>query len=56
MARQRDEKKASRNVMLKIETYERLDRYKVMLIGQRKSSNITFDEVIEELLNCENVK
>ena len=51
MARIKDDRKKSRNVVLKLETYERLERYKVKLIGERKTSSITFDDAINELLN-----
>jgi hypothetical protein len=50
MARSRDENKTSRNIVLKSETYERLDKYKVKLIGERKTSNVTYDDAINELL------
>jgi aspartyl/asparaginyl-tRNA synthetase len=50
MARAREEGKNSRNIALKLETYERLDKYKVKLIGKRKTSSITYDDAINELL------
>jgi hypothetical protein len=55
MARSRDETKVSRNVVLKAETYERLDRYKAKLIGERGTSNISFDDVISSLLEISNL-
>lgn len=56
MARPRDEKKTSRNVVLKSETYERLDRYKAQLIGERKMSGVSFDDAINELLDLVKAK
>jgi hypothetical protein len=50
MVRQKDETKSTRNVVLKVETYERLDRYKAKLIGERKTSGVTYDDAINELL------
>ena len=54
MARQKDETKPTRNIVLKAETYEKLDQYKVKLIGKRKTSAVTYDDTINELL--ENMK
>jgi hypothetical protein len=54
MGRARSENRTSRNVVLKSETYERLDKYKVKLMGERNKSNVTYDDVINELL--ENTK
>jgi len=43
-----------RNVVLKIETYERLDKYKVKLMSEKENSKLTFDDVIIDLLDkCE---
>jgi hypothetical protein len=42
-----------RNVVLKIETYERLEKYKVKLIGEKGDSRLTFDDIINELLKRE---
>jgi hypothetical protein len=39
-----------RNVVLKIETYEKLEKYKVKLIGERGDSRLTFDDVINDLI------
>jgi hypothetical protein len=50
MARQRDDQKITRNIVLKVETYERLDKYKAKLIGERRTSAITYDDAIKELL------
>jgi hypothetical protein len=40
-----------RNVVLKIETYERLDRYKIKLMSEKEDSSLTFDDVINSLLD-----
>ena len=40
-----------RNVVLKIETYERLERYKIKLMNEKEDSNLTFDDVIKDLLD-----
>ncbi len=40
-----------RNVVLKLETYERLQRYLLKLIQERKNPKITFDEAINALLD-----
>ena len=50
MARARDENKTSRNIALKSETYERLDKFKVKLMGKLGTANVTFDDVINHLL------
>jgi hypothetical protein len=42
-----------RNVVLKIETYDRLEKYKIDLIGKKGNSRLTFDDVINDLLNRE---
>jgi hypothetical protein len=42
-----------RNVVLKIETYERLEKYKIKLIGKKGDSRLTFDDVINDLLEKE---
>jgi len=41
----------SRNIALKSETYERLDKYKVKLMGELGTANVTFDDVINSLLD-----
>jgi len=56
MARPRDETKVSRNVVLRAETYERLDRYKAKLIGEKGTANISFDDVINTLLDLDERK
>ena len=40
-----------RNIVLKIETYERLQRYLLELIQRRGDPRITFDEAINALLD-----
>jgi|GEM_PF-1120462 len=40
-----------RNVVLKMETYERLQRYLLELIQKRKTPRVTFDEAINALLD-----
>ena len=44
-----------RNVVLKIETYERLDRWKIKLIIEKGDSRITFDDVINYLCDVARV-
>jgi len=40
-----------RNVALKIETYERLEKYLIELIRERGSPRLTFDDAINALLD-----
>lgn len=40
-----------RNIMVKIETYDRLEKYKIKLINEKGSPNLSFDEVISFLLD-----
>ena len=40
-----------RNIVLRIETYERLQRYLLELIQRRGDPKITFDEAINALLD-----
>jgi len=40
-----------RNVSLKIETYERLEEYKIRLMSEKGDSRLTFDDAIHELLD-----
>ncbi|MEN2975378.1 MAG: hypothetical protein ABDH32_07380 [Candidatus Caldarchaeales archaeon] len=40
-----------RNIVLKMETYERLQRYLLELIQKRGDPRITFDEAISALLD-----
>ncbi len=41
----------NRNVVLKIETYERLEKYKIQLINEKGKSQLSYDEVINSLLD-----
>ncbi len=41
----------NRNVVLKIETYDRLERYKIQLITEKGKSQLSYDEVINSLLD-----
>jgi len=38
---------------LNIETYERLEKYKIKLMNEKGDSRITFDDVINTLLDKE---
>ncbi len=40
-----------RNVVLKIETYERLENYKIQLITEKGKPQLSYDEVINSLLD-----
>lgn len=40
-----------RNIVLKLDTYERLDRYKIKLINERDTSQLSYDDVISSLLD-----
>lgn len=40
-----------RNIVLKIETYEKLEQYKAKLIGKKGDSRLTFDDAIKELID-----
>jgi len=40
-----------RNVVVKMETYERLEKYKIKLINEKGTSQLSYDEVINSLLN-----
>jgi hypothetical protein len=42
---------AKRNVVLKIETYERLEKYKIKLINEKGTAQLSYDEVINSLLD-----
>ena len=44
-------KVTKRNVVLKIETYERLEKYKIKLMNEREDSRVTFDDVVNVLLD-----
>lgn len=40
-----------RNITLKIETYKKLEKHKIALMGATSDSRITFDDVINDLLD-----
>ncbi len=40
-----------RNIVLKINTYERLDKYKIKLINEKDTSQLSYDDVINSLLD-----
>lgn len=40
-----------RNIVLKIKTYERLEKYLVDLVKEREVPRITFDDAINDLLD-----
>jgi len=40
-----------RNVVLKIKTYHRLEKHKIKLITEKNDSHLTFDDVINSLLD-----
>lgn len=48
---QKRKKVAKRNVVLKIETYERLDKYKIKLMNEKEDSKLTYDDAINDLLD-----
>lgn len=48
---QRRKRVTKRNVVLKIETYERLDKYKIKLMNEKEDSKLTYDDAINDLLN-----
>jgi hypothetical protein len=40
-----------RNVVLRIDTYQRLEKYKIKLMSEKVDSRLTFDDVINTLLD-----
>jgi hypothetical protein len=56
MGRARDENKTSRNVVLKSETYDWLDKYKANLMAKRGTTNVSFDDAITSLLEYTTAK
>ena len=40
-----------RTIVLRIETYRRLEDYKIRMINRRKDPQISFDEVVDFLLD-----
>jgi hypothetical protein len=51
MARQRDDSKKERPVTLRISVYLRLERYKAKLIGEKETTNVSFADAIDSLLD-----
>ena len=45
-----DNTNTKRNVVLKMDTYKQLERYKVDLVKERASPKITYDDAILSLL------
>lgn len=41
---------SKRNISLSIETYEKLERYKIKLMSEKGDSRLTFDDAINSLL------
>jgi hypothetical protein len=40
-----------RNIVLKIDTYKRLEKYKIKLINEKGTSQLSYDDVINALLD-----
>ena len=51
MPRKRAKNRTSHTVVLKVETYDKLDRYKVKPMSEKAKSDLTFDDVINDLLS-----
>jgi len=51
MGRQQKANATSRNIVLKIDTYNRLQRFIVELVKERVVPRISFDEAVNELLD-----
>ncbi len=51
MAKPRKDDVASRNVVLKIGTYNRLQKFLVQLVRERQNPRISYDDAINELLD-----
>jgi len=51
MAKPKKADAVHRNVVLKITTYERLQRFLVDLVSKRGTPRVSFDEAITELLD-----
>jgi len=51
LARKQKENASRRNVVLKIQTYNRLEKYLVELVKRKGVPRISFDDAINELLN-----
>ena len=52
MAKQRKQTVEYRNVRLSIETYNKLDKYLLMLIEKRANRHISLDEAISSLIKA----
>lgn len=50
LSKQRSESVEYRNIRLKMETYTKLEEYKVSLINKKKDSHISLDDAVEALL------
>ncbi len=44
-------KQKQHSVMLKSETFSRLDAFKAKVIGEKRTSKVSFDDVINQLLD-----
>lgn len=53
MVKRQNDQKESRNIVLKAETYDKLDKYTAKLIGRKGTTHISFDDAINELLKNE---
>lgn len=42
---------SKRNIALKIETYDKLESHKIKIMSEKQDSKITFDDVINDLLD-----
>jgi len=51
LPRKQNKNASRRNVVLKIETYNRLERYLVELVKRKGVPRVSFDEAINELLD-----
>ena len=49
--REQKENMTKRNIGLNINTYQRLEKYKIELIKKKGDLKITFDDVINDLLD-----
>ena len=56
MARQQKANAIQRNIVLKIKTYDRLQRFLVQLVKERGVLGISFDEAVNELLDRSRAK
>jgi hypothetical protein len=51
MGKAKQSKPTHRNVVLKISTYDRLERFLVELVRTRETPRVSFDDAINELLD-----